>query len=264
MVNRGVFDSKSGKAVLVAFDYGMNGTVHQEAKNPGETMSKFMSAQPDAVLSSPILINKYLGLFNKYPSVTPVATLDAFTRTPSLYGPMQVYDFDYAIRLGARAIKCFIISGQTESRVLLENFQYVARVGEQTHKHDVPFIIEAVNWGAEIPEEKKNDPEEIHKVCRFALELGADIIKTEYTGDPVSFKEITSCLPIPVMILGGSKGELKDVFSKVQEAIGAGARGVVFGRNIYKAQFPDKMVEALKALVHSGMSVADAIQIVKK
>lgn len=264
MARAGIFDSKSGKAVLVAFDYGMNGTVHQEAKNPGETMAKFMSAQPDGVLSSPILIQRNADLFTKFPSVTPVATLDVFTRTPALYGPMQVYDFDYAIRLGARAIKCFIISGQSESRVLLENFRYVARVGEQTHKQGVPFIIEAVNWGPEIPDARKTDPEEIHKVCRFALELGADIIKTEYTGDPVSFKEIADCLPIPIMILGGSKGELEEVFAKVKEATGAGARGVVFGRNIYKAKDPARMVEALKALVHNGVAISDAIQIMKK
>ncbi len=248
----------------MAFDYGMNGTVHQEAKNPGAAMEKFMSARPDGVLSSPTLIRRYADLFEKYDSVTPIATLDAFTRTPALYGPMQVFNLDYAIEAGAKAIKCFVISGQSESRLLLENFRYVADVGEQAHKKGVPFIIEAVNWGAEIPDEKKNDPEELHKVCRFALELGADIIKTEYTGDAESFKEIASCLPVPVLILGGSKGKLEDVFQKVKEAVDSGARGVVFGRNIYKAESPVRMVAALKALVHDGITAAEAIAIIRK
>jgi len=264
MASSGIFDGKSGRAVMVAFDYGMNGTVHQEAKNPGAAMERFMSAQPDGVLSSPTLIRRYADLFKKYSSVTPVATLDAFTRIPSLYGPMQVFSLDYAVQSGAEAIKCFIIGGQSESGMLLENFRYVASLGEQAHKKNVTFLIEAVNWGAEIPDEKKDDPEELHKVCRFALELGADIIKTEYTGDAKSFHEIASCLPIPVLILGGSKGKLEDVFQKVREAVDAGARGVVFGRNIYKAESPARMVEALKALVHDGIAAAEAVEITKK
>lgn len=227
-------------------------------------MERFMSARPDGVLSSPTLIRLYADLFKKYSSVTPVATLDAFTRTPSLYGPALVFSLDYAMQSGARAIKCFVISGQSESRLLLENFRYVAGVAEQAHRKDVPFLIEAVNWGAEIPDDKKNDPEELHRVCRFALELGADIIKTEYTGDAESFREIASCLPIPVLILGGSKGKLEDVFQKAREAVDAGARGVVFGRNIYKAQSPARMVEALKALVHDGVAAAEAIEITQQ
>jgi len=46
-----------------------------------------------------------------------------------------------------------------------------------------------------------------------ALECGADVIKTTYTGDPKSFKEVLANVPIPVIILGGAAGELATVFS---------------------------------------------------
>lgn len=259
-----IFNSKSGNAVIVAFDYGTNGTVHQEAKNPGATMEKFMSAQPDGVLSSPVLIHRFANLYEKYPSVTPVASLDAIARTPAIFGPMQMFSLDYAVQLGAKAVKCLLISGQTDSKFFLENMQYVAKVGEQAHNKGVPFIVEAVNWGPEILPDKKNDPEELHKVCRMAFDLGADMIKTEYTPDAESFKEISSCLQVPLMILGGSKGDLKDIFQRVREALDAGAKGVVFGRNVYKAESPAKMVQTLKALVHDGLTPTEAIEVMNK
>ena len=55
-------------------------------------------------------------------------------------------------------------------------------------------------------------------------------------------------------ILLGSKRETTDV----------GARGVVLGRNIYIAESPAKIVEALKAFVCNGITTADAVKIMKK
>ena len=45
----------------------------------------------------------------------------------------------------------------------------------------MPLIVEATLWGTRHDEKK--DPEALQHVCRMAYELGADAIKTEYTGD---------------------------------------------------------------------------------
>ena len=93
----------------------------------------------------------------------------------------------------------------------------------------------------------------------MAFECGADVIKTTYTGDPKSFKEITSSIPIPIIVLGGAKGELQNIFQGVRDAMDSGAKGVAFGRNVFQHENPPVMVNALKELVHNGASVKEAL-----
>jgi fructose-bisphosphate aldolase/2-amino-3,7-dideoxy-D-threo-hept-6-ulosonate synthase len=97
----------------------------------------------------------------------------------------------------------------------------------------------------------------------MALECGADVIKTTYTGDPKSFKEVLANVPIPVIILGGAAGELATVFQGVRDAMDAGAAGVAFGRNVFQSENPTVMVNALKELVHNGATVKEAIDKMK-
>jgi DhnA family fructose-bisphosphate aldolase class Ia len=119
-------------------------------------------------------------------------------------------------------------------------------------------MVEAVAWGAQIPADKEAAPEFIGQACRMALECGADVIKTTYTGDPKSFKEVLANVPIPVIILGGAAGELATVFQGVRDAMDAGAAGVVF-----QSENPTVMVNALKELVHNGATVKEAIDKMK-
>jgi DhnA family fructose-bisphosphate aldolase class Ia len=93
----------------------------------------------------------------------------------------------------------------------------------------------------------------------MAFECGADIIKTNYTGDPKSFKEIVDSVPVPVIVLGGAKGELKGIFQGVRDAMDSGAKGVAFGRNVFQHENPPMMVNALKELVYNGAGVDETL-----
>ena len=124
-------------------------------------------------------------------------------------------------------------------------------------------MVEAVLWGPEIPQEKRNDPELINRACRVAFELGADLIKTEYTGNQESFRDITDNYPIPILVLGGSKTGLEDLFRRVKDAMNAGARGVVIGRNVFQQEYPAKLVRALNSIVNENVSISEALEIAK-
>jgi len=254
-----LLNSKSGNAVIVAMDHGLQGKVFPESRNPRITAEKVLEGRPDGVLLSPMLIYQFADLFARYTTVKPIATLDCF---PRLHGPAQIFDLDSAVSIGAKAVKCLLIFGQSDSEAHLGNMRYVVRLAEQARKKDIPFIVEAVLWGQEIPPEKKNDPELINIACRVAYELGANLIKTEYTGDEESFRDITSNCPIPILVLGGPKAALEDVFQRAKGAMDAGARGVVFGRNVFQHESPAKMVRALNSLVHGGASPREALQMI--
>ncbi len=80
----------------------------------------------------------------------------------------------------------------------------------------------------------------------MAGEIGADLIKTDYTGDKDSFRQIVNASPVPVMIAGGPKmSTLSDILQTVYDSMEAGACGIFFGRNVFQASDPAKMVKAL-------------------
>ena len=100
--------------------------------------------------------------------------------------------------------------------------------------------------------------EEIDRVVGF--ELGADIIKTYYTGSADSFRRVVENCPVPVMIAGGTKmNTVRAALEVVHGSIQAGGKGVVFGRNIWQSPVPRAIVTALKAIIHGGQSVDAAM-----
>jgi DhnA family fructose-bisphosphate aldolase class Ia len=261
-IYRELLNGKSGNANIVAMDHGLASFVFDEFKNPGTTLERVLEGKPDCVLISPMIIHRFAGLFAKYPMVKTIATLDAVI-IPELCGPMQVFNVDFAIQMGANAVKSLLIFGQPDPARYLDNMKYVARLAEQAKERKVPFMVEAVLWGPEIPQEKRNDPELINRACRVAFELGADLIKTEYTGNQESFRDITANYPIPILVLGGSKTGLEDLFRRVKDAMNAGARGVVIGRNVFQQEYPAKLVKALNSIVNDNVSISEALEIAK-
>jgi DhnA family fructose-bisphosphate aldolase class Ia len=94
-------------------------------------------------------------------------------------------------------------------------------------------------------------------------ELGADIIKTNYTGDPDSFAQVVESCPVPVVIAGGPRVESElDLLRMVEEAISAGARGVAIGRNVFQHESPELIVRRICGVVHKGLHAREALEIV--
>ncbi len=92
------------------------------------------------------------------------------------------------------------------------------------------------------------------RVCR---ELGAVAVKTFYTGE--RFSEVVAVAQVPVFALGGQKCDtVMEALHLAERAFAAGARGVVFGRNILQHDEPGKVTEALKLIARGGMEAADA------
>jgi len=95
-------------------------------------------------------------------------------------------------------------------------------------------------------------PDQLHKMvyqaCRILAELGADAIKTFYTGE--DFAEVVQACPVPVFTLGAEKTPKEtDALNLAYKAIRSGARGVVFGRNVIQATSPSRFLQGLKKVV---------------
>jgi DhnA family fructose-bisphosphate aldolase class Ia len=92
--------------------------------------------------------------------------------------------------------------------------------------------------------------------CRIAAELGADFVKTFYTGP--QFTEVVEAASIPLIVLGADKVAEPKALVMAENAVKAGARGVVFGRNVFESSRPLDFLDALGEIVHNGASASDA------
>jgi DhnA family fructose-bisphosphate aldolase class Ia len=85
---------------------------------------------------------------------------------------------------------------------------------------------------------------------RMAAELGADLIKTEYTGDPASMHTVVNSCPVPILVLGGSRtGSDEDVLVFVRSIVKSGAAGVFFGRNVFQADNMPVLLQRVRAVL---------------
>jgi DhnA family fructose-bisphosphate aldolase class Ia len=140
-----------------------------------------------------------------------------------------------------------------------QNVEVLSDYINQKRALGIPLIGEVFPTGGD--DAPPRDLHEVVKVgCRVVAELGVDLVKTFYTGE--QFEEITAATPIPILALGAKKTPReRDALQLAETAVRAGARGVVFGRNVLQAKDPERFLEALKEVVKTGQ---DSLKITAK
>ena len=102
--------------------------------------------------------------------------------------------------------------------------------------------------------------ENVAKAARIGAEAGADFVKVHYVSPVEAYRQVTRSCYVPVLVLGGpAKDDPRDALQMAADAIEAGARGIVYGRNIVTHARPDRMAAALGEIIHGGATV-DAAQ----
>jgi len=176
---------------------------------------------------------------------------------PDPNSKIQICSVDDAVRLGADAVSVHInVGAKQEDRML----STLGKVACECDDYGMPLLAMMYPRGPSIKNQHAVDV--VAHAARLGAELGADIIKTNYTGDAESFKEVVSCCNVPVIIAGGPKVETtREVLQMVSDSLKAGGAGVSIGRNVFQHENPTKMVKALSALIHRGASVSEALKI---
>jgi DhnA family fructose-bisphosphate aldolase class Ia len=144
---------------------------------------------------------------------------------------------------------------------ILEN---LSRNIHDCNKWGIPLTAEMLPRGFEGGEDSRT-PENITFACRMGAEMGADIIKTEYTGDPETFQELCESVYVPVVILGGSKKVSEEkLLTDIKHAISVGGAGIAMGRNIWNHESPARYASAIARLIHEDSSVEAALKELNK
>jgi DhnA family fructose-bisphosphate aldolase class Ia len=167
------------------------------------------------------------------------------------------FSVEHAILFGADAVAVHVNISSPHENEMIEN---LGKISVQCERYGIPLmaIIYARKPGVEGDDNyedlKKNDPEKytelISHACRIGVEMGADLIKTNYTGSLDSFKQIVySSGNIPVIIAGGPDiGEL-NALRMARESIEAGGAGICFGRNTFSRENIPDFLKSLNEII---------------
>lgn len=164
---------------------------------------------------------------------------------------------DEAIRMGADAVS---MGAMTLGDFQGEQFEIIGKYSEECMAKGMPLIGHVYPKGESVPADKRTAWENIAYCVRSACELGMDIVKTTYTGDPDSMAKVVSCVPssFRVVIQGGDACKtLDDYLQMTRDAMDCGVGGVTMGRFVWDYKDVTALVIALRYLIHEGYSVKE-------
>ena len=239
-----IINRKTGKCVIAPMDHGISGGPIPGLINMTETIDSVASGGANAVLMHKGMVkNGHRGYGKDIGLILHLSASTDLSVDP--YHKVQVTSVEKALQLGADALKS------------------TGRIAEECDKWGMPLLAMMYPRGPKI--ENEHDPEVVKLAARVGAELGADIVKTNYTGDPDTFKEVVDGCPVPVIIAGGPKVETdKQLLEMVNDAIEVGGAGIAIGRNVFQAKDPTKMTRALVEIVHNRMSPDEALEIINE
>ncbi|MTI65587.1 MAG: aldolase [Firmicutes bacterium] len=247
---------RDNKTFILAMDHGANFNVLPQLKKQGKMIRELAKAGADAFLATPGMVDKFGDDFLGKGIILRVEGGVSFLGDRSK--PMQiVVNAEDALRLGADSIITMSFPGSKFENEILSQ---LSRTIMKAHKWNLPVTAEALPRGFEGGSDART-PENITFACRQSVELGADIVKTIYTGDKESFKELTDSVYAPVVILGGSKKVAeRQLLQEIKDAINSGGKGVAMGRNIWGHEKPVKYASSISRIIHEDCSVEAALK----
>ena len=165
-------------------------------------------------------------------------------------------DVDEAVRLGADAVSMGCIVGGKDQPQQLE---HLGKLTKDAASAGMPVVAHIYPKGEYISMEDRYKWENVAYAVRAGAELGVDIIKTHYTGDPDSFAKVVAACPAKVVIAGGEVGsEISDYFQMTRDAMDIGCAGVTFGRFVWEYKNTAELIKVLKFIIHEKGSVREA------
>jgi fructose-bisphosphate aldolase/2-amino-3,7-dideoxy-D-threo-hept-6-ulosonate synthase len=253
-----IIDRDSGNTVIIPLDHGISVGPIKGIINLADMVDKVAKGGANAVLQQKGMVRHGHRGYGR--DVGLIVHMSASTSLgPDPNNKVQVCQVEECLKMGADAVSVHInIGSDTES----DQLNILGCVAERCDFWGMPLVAMMYPRGKNIA--NPNDVEVVSHAARAGAELGADIIKTNYTGDPDSFKRVVAGCPVPVVIAGGPKTNTDlEFLEMIEGAIGAGGRGVAIGRNVFQHDNPTAMTMAISSIVHDGKSAEEAMRLLK-
>jgi len=248
-----IVNPATDKTVLLPFDHGLPFGPLPGITDPRQTVRWAVAGG-----ATGIIFNQGLAgvLFPEYNH--KIATLHMLTNSCTVEHAALFGSVVRAVKWAADAVALEVLVGADTEGQMIEQ---IAPVLDACEEWNMPSLL--MMYPSQRFFEQVGDVEAIRRTARAGAELGATIVKTAWPGSRADLARVVESCPAPVVVAGGSQKTVEETFQMTRDIIAAGAIGVAMGRNLWGAENPVRMIQAISAIVHNDASVPDALALLK-
>ncbi len=242
-----IFNPRSGRTVMLAFDHGYIMGPTSGLERMDLTIVPLVDYADCLMCTRGALRQVIPPTHNKPISLRASAGSTVLTDL----NDEVILDIEECIRLNASMLAVMVAIG---SKFEAKTIRNLTSIVDQGTRFGIPVLgVTAVG------KELTRDARYLSLASRVCAENGAHVVKTYYcTSD---FEKVVAACPVPIVIAGGKKLPELEALQMAYEAINQGAAGVDMGRNVFQAEHPVAMIQAVRAVVHDGAKPQQALEL---
>jgi fructose-bisphosphate aldolase, class I len=262
-----------GKCLDVALDHGLfnEPSFLQGIEDMRRAVGKIVEAAPDAIQLTIGQSQQLQSIPGKQkPSLvlrSDVANVYGKELPRTLFSYLVEGSVEQALQLDAACVVVNLFQIPKEPEVHHQCVINVSRLKPLCERSGMPLMVEPLvmrpntDAGGYMVD---GDVRKIVSLVRQAVELGADIIKADPCDDIDEYHLVVEAGgDCPVLPRGGGRVPAKEALARTKALMGQGAAGIVYGRNIIQHENPQGMTRALMAIVHEGVDLEKAIELLQ-
>lgn len=237
-----------GRTVMLAVDHGYFLGPTSGLEDAGRTIKPLL-AHADALMPARGILRTSVDASTETPIVLRVSGGNSIL-DEDLSNEGITVSMEDAVRLNVAAVALSIYVGSQNQKETLLN---LARLVDEGQRYGIPVLAVTA-----VGKSMGRDARYLSLCCRVAAELGAHFVKTYYCE---GFEKVVKTCPVPLVMAGGKKLPEAEALELTYNAIKRGAAGVDMGRNIFQAEAPVAMIQAVKAVVHENATPRQALDL---
>ena len=259
-----MFNQKSNRIVITPLDDALLAGPEGGLRDAKRKINQIVTGGADAIMGFKGLFERH---YKEMQNVSRILNLTASTTRNKHTRKVLVSSVEEAVKLGLDCVGVHVnISSEYETEML----KILGEVSRACEDFGIPLMgimyprSERDGTDYNYLDWRENQPDKYAEIVRHAVrvgvELGSDIIKTQFTGSIETFKSVIECSSgIPIVIAGGPLIPVHQMLNNAHQAIEAGGAGVSFGRNVFNRDDSSRYIKALRKIVHENASVEESI-----
>ncbi len=243
---------KNKKVLFVALDSSLIDGPRHGLEDMENLILQISKAKPDALLCYKGTLIRHISQILEIPIILNISasTIRGQHLRKTLIGSVEE-----SMSMGADAVA---LNLNVSSMYEYEMLNTLGKISRECEILGMPLMINAYprteqedeNYNS-LKQLRNDDYTSFVSHCvRIASDLGADIVKTQFTGSAESFHSVVQeNKHISVVAAGGVKINSEDLLANTRMLVQAGAAGVCYGRNIYSSPELDHTISNIKNIL---------------